>query len=107
MNTEPFQIGEGKHLKLEHLNAIKGNEKFKTRKKKRVQLLMEDIPIRIFSIAWLLFCFIFVTYLSAEIQSKATVSRLERRIQSLQDVADVRFQIECVWVDFGQRHFYC
>ena len=95
LNTDPFQTGEGKQLKLEHLDVIKGVKKEETReskKKKYLQLVMEDIPIRIFSIAWLLFCFFFVTYLSAEIQSKATVSRLERRIESLEDVADVSWK---------------
>ena len=50
---------------------------------------MEDIPLRIFSIAWLLFCFFFLTYLSAEIQARATVEKLERRVESLQDLVDV------------------
>ena len=94
LNTDPFQTGEGKQVKIEHLEAIKRtNEPIRENKKRKyLQRLMEDIPIRIFSIAWLLFCFFFVTYLSAEIQSKATVSRLERRIESLEDVADVSWK---------------
>ena len=97
LNTDPFHTGEGKQLRLKHLEALKnannpnGGNAPKIRKK-HLQLVMEDVPVRVFSIAWLLFCFFFVTYLSAEIQSKATVSRLERRIGSLQDLVDVSLQ---------------
>ena len=107
-NTDPFHTGNAMFMRVEHLEEI-GNpkdpkapahdivpaqvekKKKSTSAKKYLQLLSEDLPLRLFSIAWLLFCFFFITYLAAEIQSRATVRKLRRRVQSLRDVTEVSY----------------
>ena len=111
-NTDPFHTGDGMQMRVKHLKQV-SNEGIKkasvhdidpdrTRvkrksafashaKKNYFQLLMEDLPLRLFSIAWLIFCFFFITYLSAEIQARATVGKLRRRIHSLKDVTKVSY----------------
>ena len=70
---------------------VKRKSAFAHGKTNYFQLLLEDLPLRLFSIAWLIFSFFFITYLSAEIQARATVGKLRRRIHSLKDVTKVSY----------------
>ena len=82
-------------MRLKHMNELLTQENEATKKpakKSYLQRIMDDLPLRIFSIAWLIFCFFFTTYLSTEIQARATLSKMERQIDSLDDLVQVSVQ---------------
>ena len=79
-------------MRLMHMNELLTQENQATQsqaKKSRLQRIFDDLPLRIFSIAWLIFCFFFTTYLSSEIQARTTIGKLEHRINSLDDIIEV------------------
>ena len=81
-------------LRLKHIQQLMQKDKeepLTTNKRKRsfCRMLLLDLPLRIFGVAWLLFCFFLITYLSSEIQSRATISKLQHRIDSLDDLVKV------------------
>ena len=100
-NTDPFHTGDGMQLRLKHVkekdtqpsDSVVANEATESSGWSGFRVLLQDLPMRIFSVAWLLFCFFFIAYMQAEIQSRATISKLQRRINSLADVVKVRTQL--------------
>ena len=95
-NTDPFHMGDGMQLRLKHVkekgiltSSAESETTEDTSRWSSFRILLQDLPLRIFSVAWLLFCFFFITYMQAEIQSNSTISKLQRRVDSLDDVVKV------------------
>ena len=90
-----FRSEEETQTSQAHVNEMstKENEATENRSKKSYfRAIFDDLPLRIFTTAWLMFCFFFTTYLSTEIQARATLSKMERQIESLDDLVQVSFQ---------------
>ena len=91
-STGSFHSEEEMQMSQTHVNELLTKENQATQnhsKKSYLRAIFDDLPLRIFSIAWLLFCFFFTTYWSTEIQARATLSKLERQIESLDDLVQV------------------